>query len=244
MKSMALSTHDSSVLHALFDSESSPASASSTANIDTTLPPLPSISLALFTQLQANEVNAIRPLDAPNPPRDAILLAISQLTNLIDSHPANASACNNRAQALRMLYGDDLLQHDVAASSVLASLNQAIELASPSSPTSPVSPFQAKVLASSHTQYAHLFWKASKSSSRSSDLPQQFRGRTKEELEEMASRHFALGARYGNQIAKEMAVRTNPYAKLCGSIVKEAMRKELEEGGLGKAKVNVQVMGR
>jgi hypothetical protein len=26
-----------------------------------------------------------------------------------------------------------------------------------------------------------------------------------------------------------MAVRTNPYAKMCGAIVKEAMRKEIDE---------------
>jgi hypothetical protein len=42
----------------------------------------------------------------------------------------------------------------------------------------------------------------------------------------MASRDFMLGGRYGNQIAKALAVATNPTAKLCGSIVQEAMSKE------------------
>ncbi len=36
-----------------------------------------------------------------------------------------------------------------------------------------------------------------------------------------------MGGRYGNDVAREMAVRTNPYAKLCGNIVKEAMRGEM-----------------
>jgi len=48
-------------------------------------------------------------------------------------------------------------------------------------------------------------------------------------LEELASRDFALGGRYGNKIARQLSVQTNPYAKACGAIVKEALRKEREE---------------
>ena len=47
-------------------------------------------------------------------------------------------------------------------------------------------------------------------------------------LEEMASYDFTLGGRYGNPVAKELAVRTNPYAKMCGAIVRDAMRAEIE----------------
>jgi hypothetical protein len=47
-------------------------------------------------------------------------------------------------------------------------------------------------------------------------------------LEEMASHDFFLGGRYGNKAAQQLAVQTNPYAKMCGAIVKEAMRKEVE----------------
>ena len=39
----------------------------------------------------------------------------------------------------------------------------------------------------------------------------------------------ALGGRYGNKIARQLSVQTNPYAKACGAIVKEALRKEREE---------------
>lgn len=40
-----------------------------------------------------------------------------------------------------------------------------------------------------------------------------------------------MGGRYGNEVAREMAKGTNPYAKLCGEIVREAMRAEM--GGRG-----------
>lgn len=51
----------------------------------------------------------------------------------------------------------------------------------------------------------------------------------------MAARDFDAGGRYGNPVAREMSVRTNPYAKLCGNIVREAMRREVEEfGGRGR----------
>ena len=46
------------------------------------------------------------------------------------------------------------------------------------------------------------------------------------EFEEHASRDFMLGGRYGNEIAKALAVSANPTAKLCGEMVREAMRKE------------------
>ena len=49
-----------------------------------------------------------------------------------------------------------------------------------------------------------------------------------DQLEEMASRDFFFGGQYGNEIARQLAVQTNPYAKMCGAIVKEALRKEVE----------------
>ena len=41
---------------------------------------------------------------------------------------------------------------------------------------------------------------------------------------------FAMGGRYGNEIAKGLAVSTNPTAKLCGQMVREAMKKEYGPG--------------
>jgi hypothetical protein len=46
------------------------------------------------------------------------------------------------------------------------------------------------------------------------------------DFEEGSARDFHLGGSFGNTISRVMAVHTNPYAKLCGSIVKEAMRNE------------------
>ena len=50
------------------------------------------------------------------------------------------------------------------------------------------------------------------------------------EFEENASKDFMLGGRYGNEIARNLAVGTNPVAKLCGEMVREAMRKEYAGG--------------
>ena len=56
--------------------------------------------------------------------------------------------------------------------------------------------------------------------------PDRLRGLTAGELEEMASRDFFMGGRFGNKVAQQLAVQTNPYAKMCGAIVQEAMRKD------------------
>jgi len=50
------------------------------------------------------------------------------------------------------------------------------------------------------------------------------------EFEEAASRDFMMGGRLGNEVAKQMAVVANPTAKLCGDMVREAMRKEYAGG--------------
>jgi hypothetical protein len=39
-----------------------------------------------------------------------------------------------------------------------------------------------------------------------------------------------MGGRYGNEVAKALAVSMNPTAKLCGEIVKDAMRRVLNGG--------------
>ncbi|KAJ2973592.1 hypothetical protein NQ176_g6518 [Zarea fungicola] len=56
---------------------------------------------------------------------------------------------------------------------------------------------------------------------------------TQYKFQEAASHDLALGGRYGNEIAKNLAVSVNPTAKLCGQIVREAMRKEYGPGFMG-----------
>jgi hypothetical protein len=247
----SLSANDTSVLSTLFDPESSP-SANSTALILPSLPPLPNIPPSCLPALQKRELAAILPLNNASPSPEALAASIASLRDLLEAEPGYAPAWNNRAQALRMLHGD----LGLATADILADLAKAIALAAPESPSAAVSPLQAKVLAGAHSQYAHVLYKLSRRDKRPADLnprgqggqdqtlpeialPESLCGRSDEELEEMASRHFAMGGRYGNELAREMAVRTNPYAKLCGSIVKGALMEEVR-GGL-KPRVEVEM---
>ena len=125
--------------------------------------------------------------------------ALPVFDSLLESHPLYASGYNNRAQLRR------LLGH--SAAEVLADLDKAIELAQPAGKLEPISPLQSKVLSAAWTQKGGLLLKDAK--------------------EEDAVKAFSEGARFGGTVAREMTVRLNPYARLCGSIVKEAMRKEM-----------------
>jgi hypothetical protein len=172
---------------------------------------------------------------------------VSRLGQLIQDHPQYASARNNRAQALRRLYGDSMLVADAprnpqallqeldktermaAAKTVLGDLDHAISLLTPKVAYSRLSPQVARTLSNAHTQRAAIYLMTSKllgSKSASVDAGRPEAGWSKLEFEERASRDFAMGGRYGNEIAKGLAVSTNPTAKLCGQMVREAMKKE------------------
>jgi hypothetical protein len=113
-------------------------------------------------------------------------------------------------------------------------LRTALRLAAPARPENPVSPKQGRLLAQSYTQLGALLLAASK------DLDNQdcaivgagFDDWTKSRFEDEASRAFFLGGEYGNEVAKALAVHTNPHAKLCGSVVEEAIRREIADGSL------------
>ncbi|KAI8366768.1 uncharacterized protein BYT42DRAFT_587821 [Radiomyces spectabilis] len=45
-----------------------------------------------------------------------------------------------------------------------------------------------------------------------------------------AQRDFEMGAKYGNSIARTIAVRENPYAKMCNQVMMEVMNRELMRG--------------
>jgi hypothetical protein len=244
-----LTTNDSAVLQALFDAESSP---SSRVTIDQSLPQLPThlnISPKEHAYLQACERDIISILSStPNARPETIQAAIKDLDGLIENHPTYPSAYTNRAQALRMLIEPISLENGTGSSTTLFSpentthlsallsdLNQAITLSSPPSPADPLSPFQARLLADTHTHRAYLLLKISRhlktnsnNAAQIENVPSRLRDIGPEGLEEMASRDFFFGGRYGNKVAQQMAVQTNPYAKMCGAIVKEAIRKEVE----------------
>lgn len=247
-----LSKADSAVLAHVFDPESAPARAE--VIIDPSLPEDRHVDNAeLLAQLRLRERKAIviiedfernkaRFPDVKECAKDAAYrAALTSLDALIAEFPSYASARNNRAQMRRWRFGDrntlvrpnSLLYADQCAAGLAAEsdLKACIAIASPARPQDAVSPAQGKLLAQAYTQLGALYHAAAK------DLEAGHGGDVAEiegmvwdgdRFEEEASRAFYLGGMYGNEVAKALAVHTNPHAKLCGSIVKEAMRKEME----------------
>lgn len=238
----ALTPHDSHVLSQIFSPSAPPPV---TSYIDPTLPSPPA-------HLRAAEAQIIAPLNTASPSDATLQAAIAALDALIELHPYYASAYNNRAQATRLLVGDDLRVNG----QVWADLSQAITLVAGLKLDSKVSRHEAGVLAKAYTQRACLVWNFAKQEQTRHDqeikhqhsdldraqnkleetrlqenvnanIPEQLRAMTWEELEEVASRDFEMGGRFGSEDAREMAVRTNVHAKLCGGIVKEAMAREI-----------------
>ncbi|KAI9046288.1 protein hmgX [Aspergillus affinis] len=185
-------------------------------------------------------------------PSQTIHSAINALDALITKYPTYPSAYVNRAQALRTLIDHQSTpssastpEEDETSSTLFSPLNvhptttlfndltQAITLSTPLSPADPVSSTQARILADAHTHRGYLLlraarWKRTYPDSDSG--PAKLQGVEPDQLEEMASHDFFLGGRFGNKVAQQMAVQTNPYAKMCGAIVKEALRKEMKGG--------------
>ena len=173
--------------------------------------------------------------------------SVSRFGSIIDTHPNYASARNNRAQALRRLCGDSVLakgapqlpqallrnMDDIErlemAQMILSDLDRAILLLTPAGRFPKLSPQASRTLSQAHTQRAAIYLMTSKLMALGSlSLPTGRREAdwTKIDFEENASKDFAMGGRYGNEIAKNLAVATNPTAKLCGEMVREAMKKE------------------
>ncbi|PHH81739.1 hypothetical protein CDD83_3489 [Cordyceps sp. RAO-2017] len=172
---------------------------------------------------------------------------LGDLDRLVSSQPQYASARNNRAQVLRRLYGDAMLldittglpmplveqpertERRRAALTALEDLERSIVLLSPASANAPLSRQAARTLSMAHTQRAAIYLRTSKMMShRRLDVEERRPEAqwSKLDFEEAAARDLAYGGRYGNQIAKGLAVSVNPTAKLCGQIVREAMKKE------------------
>lgn len=231
-----LSVNDASVFGAIFDPE-----ASLTGTPQITTKPTVSQSYSNYTiqAIRLAEHQALLSINVEEPALWAIQETISELDKLIDAYPLYASAYNNRAQARRMITeledtANVALNH---ISSVIEDLTQAIRLAAPVHSNDAVTPEQAKILSSAHTHRGFLLYKASRSEAFRAKLAgvKELQDLDNDTLEEMASKDFSAGGRYGNKLAKQMAVQTNPYAKLCGSIVKEALKKEMETYAAGNS---------
>ncbi|KAK2780080.1 hypothetical protein CKAH01_00024 [Colletotrichum kahawae] len=202
--------------------------------------------IVLSMQQLELQMAGLRPKATTEPVQEYRAL-LSKLTDFISEYPNYASARNNRVQALRRLYGDTLLLAEAPATSqrlvkhpdvtemslqakvALEDIEKSIVLLTPRTIFGAMSPQAAKTLSLAYTQRAAIYHMTAK-------LVPRFKVRVDEgrrendwsklEFEEAASRDFALGGRYGNDIAKGLAVSTNPTAKLCGQMVREAMKKE------------------
>lgn len=256
MAYLSLSKNDLNVLQKIKDPESDPTAA---VLINPSLPRDPHVSdtdsynavvakerevLLAFQNLEMQLAN-LQPKTVTDPTasyRDGV----SKLGDIIREHPNYASARNNRAQALRRLYGDGLLagggsnqvliseateeERMDAARTILDDLDEAVQLLSPPNPRAPISPQAAKTLSMSYTQRAAVYHATVKKFPETKTLGGPLeRGEskwTKMDFEEAAAGDFAKGGWYGNEVAKGLAVSANPTAKLCGQMVREAMKKE------------------
>lgn len=242
-----LTSNDLKILNAVFDPESAPEAPKIEMNL--ILPSDPQIhSLSLLTALRAQEISAIRLVEAYDPSKDSpahkhvvYLKALHILSGLIADHPTYASAYNNRAQLRRWRYGDrgvlvrtgsakgaDSQVAQSAVGDAVHDLDVGIGLASPAPGVNAVSPAQGKLLAQAWTQRAAIFWGAAKDLESGGSLLEggEWEGWDKTRFEEEGSRCFFMAGLFGSPVGKAMAVVANPHARLCGSIVKEAMRRE------------------
>jgi hypothetical protein len=256
METISLTRHDANVLEKIKDPESNPLTS---VIVDPSLPKDPAITdMGVYERVSKKERDVILAMQQlemqlaglktaeiiPDPIQE-YRTCVSRLGELISESPKYASARNNRAQAIRRLFGDTLLlqisnpralipqadkeEKSQAATVALSDLDEAIALLSPKSLFASISPQAGKTLSLALTQRAAIYHMTAKSFSAGglaiNDKRKEASWR-KIDFEEAASRDFALGGRYGNEIAKGLAVSTNPTAKLCGQMVREAMKKE------------------
>ena len=230
----SLSANDARILNAIFDPETLPSSVGqqkeTSSSIDPSLPAHPSIPTSLLTLLERQQSDIIARTSSTSSIAE-IDAAIKELDRVAEQYPEYAGAWVNRAMVRRMKLeanmevGKNIFQNTTETlgsdvESVFSDLAQAIHLSSTSSSTPAVSPHAAKVLRTAYSHRAYLYLKAVESGSR-------WKGMTTSELEESASKDFAAAARYGDEVAREMSVRTNPYKKMCGVIVRDALREEM-----------------
>jgi hypothetical protein len=182
--------------------------------------PLP---LALLTTLNVQSLS-------PSIIEDAII----PFNRLILEDPMDAGCYNDRAEARRLQYLQIvmLIAHLEVFLAMLKDLGDAISLGLSPSHQQSVSRGSKTILASAYTRRVLLLYKSWQMPQEKRDIlfsmMPELTGLTDEAILELASRDFAMWGKDENEMAKQMAVLTNPYAKLCGSIVKEALRKRMD----------------
>ncbi|KAF3041487.1 hypothetical protein E8E12_000520 [Didymella heteroderae] len=232
---ISLSANDARILNALFDPETLPSSFAKSNDafaIDDQLPPHPTISSSQLSILETQQ-NVIVRRTSSESSAGLIEDGLKELDRIIASNPTYPSPFVNRAQLRRIQIEASLpkdahifLASEADIEALFADLSRAIHISLPSSsPTTPVSAYQARILRTAYSHRAFLYLKASETGT-------YLNGLGKSELEELASKDFAAAARFGDEAAREMSVRTNPYAKMCGAIVKNALKEERKGSGI------------
>ncbi|KAF2655686.1 hypothetical protein K491DRAFT_692629 [Lophiostoma macrostomum CBS 122681] len=226
--STKLSANDTRILNALFDPETLPSSVARSkepSSIDETLPPHPNIDSETLLILERQQNDIVREVSSSS---DTFTInnAIARMDAVIEEWPTYPSAFVNRAMLHRMklearLQGRSLFDaEEVDVEVIFNDLSRAIHTSlSPTAPSSAVSTFQARILRTAFSHRGYLYLKAV-------ETGRSLKGQGKNALEELASNDFASAARYGDEAAREMSVRTNPYAKMCGAIVRNALAEE------------------
>ena len=208
MQRQSLSTRDARVLDILFDPEAQP-----TAEINRPCLEKPSMSQVWLTEQQVSSLNSLE-RHAIKLAEDGSLTAAEELLSqsIQDFPRERPSLWSNRAQVRR-------LSNNIVGA--LSDLSQAIRIATPPNYRSP-SVDNAKVLASAHVHRATIYMLVARH-----EITGVLEDQREERLEELASHDFAMGGKYGSQLARAMSVRTNPYAKLCGAMVQRALQAEM-----------------
>ena len=232
-----LTLNDNTVLAQLFDPEAAP---SSNIVVDPSLPEDPIIrDSADLSRIRSEEKTIIRKVESVlqnslSEVTKGLEQARADLERLLEQHSQAAFLLNDYAQIVRLQYGDQILVSSMKdrdlASKALNSLDKAIAILSPPTPHDAISPAQSRTLAQAYTQRGALLHAASKALTSNPSLRiivPSLKLNTAVDLAEAASKDFFMGGRYGNEVAKGLAVHTNPTAKLCGQMVKDAMRREL-----------------
>jgi hypothetical protein len=227
---ISLTANDKRILNALFDPETLPSSVAHSKNaptIDDSLPAHPTISPSQLSELETLQKDLISHVNSSS--------SVSEIEDVIKREdlitkewPKYPSVYLNRGMLHRMKIEASLTKDQTVFSApekditqLFGDLSRAIELSCLSSSDSQVSSYQARILRTAFSHRAYLYLKAS-------DRAVEWNGKGRSELEELASADFAAAARYGDEIAREMSVRTNPYAKMCGAIVRNALKEERE----------------
>ncbi|KAF2129080.1 hypothetical protein P153DRAFT_357542 [Dothidotthia symphoricarpi CBS 119687] len=224
----SLTANDARILNALFDPETLPSSVAKSkdaSSIDASLLSHPNIPSSQLSTLETKQNDIVRQVSNTSRVTE-IDLSISEMDRIIETYPNYPSVYVNRAMLRRLRLESSLGSSQSIFSASISNveplftdLARAIHLSLPSLSSAPVSPYQARILRTAYSHRAYLYLKAAETGT-------ELQGLGKNELEELASKDFAAAARYGDEVAREMSVRTNPYAKMCGAIVRNALAEE------------------